>query len=109
MRKFTPNSGYVYILASKQNGTLYVGVTSDIPGRNQQHKEHVFKNSFTDKYNVTQLVWYEFHEYIGDAIKREKEIKHFKREWKIRLIEKDNLLWKDLSDKMQDELKYENL
>jgi len=95
------------MLASKQNGTLYVGVTSDICGRDYQHKEHLFKNSFTDRYNVTLLVWYEFHEYIGDAIKREKQIKHFKREWKIRLIEEDNLLWKDLSDRMRNDLKSE--
>src|SRR3989338_3048431 len=101
MRKVTPNSGYVYLLASKQNGTLYVGVTSDIRGRNYQHKDHLFKNSFTDKYDVTLLVWYEFHEYIGDAIKREKQLKKYNRAWKIALIEKDNPLWKDVTQQMR--------
>ena len=92
------------MLASKQNGTLYVGVMSDIRGRNYQHKEHLFKNSFTDKYGVALLVWYEFHEYIGDAIKREKQLKKYNRAWKIACIEKDNPLWKYLTKQMEREL-----
>jgi putative endonuclease len=85
----------VYILASERNGTLYVGVTSDLVGRTWQHREHVV-DGFTKKYEVTMLVWYEIHGDMESAIRREKQIKAWKREWKIRLIEESNPYWNDL-------------
>lgn len=85
----------VYILASERNGTLYVGVTSDLVGRTWQHREHVV-DGFTKKYEVTMLVWYEMHGDMESAIRREKQIKAWKREWKIRLIEESNPYWNDL-------------
>ncbi len=88
-------SGYVYILASKRNGTLYTGVTSNLVKRVYQHKEHSIEG-FTKKYQVTQLVYFEEHDDIGQAIIREKQIKVWKRQWKLNLIEKDNPNWIDL-------------
>ncbi|MFA5644601.1 MAG: GIY-YIG nuclease family protein [Patescibacteria group bacterium] len=87
---------YVYILASKRNGTLYVGVTSRLFNRISQHKIKFYKNSFTAKYNVNKLVYYERYQYIKDAISREKELKKWGREWKIKLIEKENSTWRDI-------------
>ena len=89
--------GYAYILASRRNGTLYVGVTSDLPGRWQQHQEEL-TGGFTSRYGVKILVWYEEFPWIIDAIAREKAIKNWPRRWKIELIEKANPDWKDLSD-----------
>lgn len=89
--------GYVYILASKRNGTLYIGVTSNLEERIGQHKNHIFKG-FTDKYNISTLVWYESHDTILNAIEREKQLKRYRRSWKISLIEKENQYWEDLSD-----------
>ncbi len=86
---------YVYILASKRNGTLYIGVTSDLPKRIHQHKSGNH-DSFTKKYDVNQLVYYEGIEDINSAIWREKNLKAWKRQWKIDLIEKNNPSWKDL-------------
>lgn len=85
----------VYILASERNGTLYTGVTSDLVARTWQHREHVV-DGFTRKYDVTILVWYELHGTMDSAILREKQIKAWKREWKIRLIEEKNPYWNDL-------------
>ena len=90
---------YVYILASKRNGTLYVGVTSDILKRVWQHKNKVFKG-FTDKYNVNKLVYIDTFCDINEAIKREKQIKKWNRKWKTDLIEKDNPDWFDLYEEM---------
>ena len=81
---------FVYILASKKNGTLYIGVTNSLFSRSFQHKLKINPNSFSAKYNIIRLVYYEVYRYIGDAIKREKQLKKWKREWKIELIEKDN-------------------
>ncbi len=89
---------YVYILASKRNGTLYIGMTNNVLNRNYQHKIKQNKNSFTAKYNINKLVYYEFYQYVNDAITREKELKRYKRKWKIELIEKDNPTWRDLFD-----------
>ena len=89
------NQPAVYILASERNGTLYVGVTSDLVGRTWQHREHVV-DGFTKKYGVTMLVWFEMHGDMESAIRREKQIKAWKREWKIRLIEESNPYWSDL-------------
>lgn len=87
---------YVYILASKRNGTLYIGITNNLEARIQQHREGR-ASSFTQKYHIHTLVYYESFHYVEDAIKREKRLKHWKREWKINLIEKDNENWEDLS------------
>ncbi len=76
---------YVYIMASAKNGTLYIGVTSNLIQRVWQHKEGVFA-SFTKKYNVKTLVWYEQHESMESAIRREKNLKKWNRKWKLELI-----------------------
>ena len=78
--------GFVYILASRRNGTLYTGVTSDLGRRMWQHK-HGEILGFTEKYHVKLLVWYEHHDDVDSAILREKRIKEWKRAWKLRLIE----------------------
>ncbi|MBN2676304.1 MAG: GIY-YIG nuclease family protein [Alphaproteobacteria bacterium] len=85
----------VYIIATQNNTTLYVGVSSDIKGRIWQHKNKVVKG-FTKKYNVDKLVYYEIFEDVLEAIKREKQIKKYRREKKIVLIEKMNSQWCDL-------------
>ena len=84
-----------YILASRRNGTLYVGVTSDLVGRIWQHRHHVVPG-FSDRYSVIHLVWYELHETMEGAISREKQLKKWNRAWKIRLIEEANPYWNDL-------------
>ena len=89
----------VYILASKANGTLYVGVTSDLVGRVWKHKNGD-SSGFTNKYSVRALVWYEPHDTMEDAIVREKVIKRWKRAWKIRLIEETNPEWLDLYEEL---------
>jgi putative endonuclease len=89
----------VYLLASKRNGTLYTGVTSNLLKRIWEHKHHAV-DGFTTKYQVTSLVWYEVHTNMESAIYREKTIKNWKRAWKIRLIEAMNPGWRDLSDEM---------
>lgn len=88
---------YTYILASKRNGTLYVGVTSDIVNRTDQHRDNT-GGSFTEKYSVHSLVYFEQTDSIEAAIYREKQLKHWNRAWKIKLIEKSNPEWKDLTD-----------
>lgn len=85
----------VYILATKRNGTLYVGVTSDLPKRIWQHKNDVVEG-FTKRYAVHNLVWYELADNMASAILREKQIKEWKRQWKLELIEKFNPYWNDL-------------
>ena len=89
----------VYILASKRNGTLYVGVTNDIVRRAWEHKSGAF-NGFAKRYNVHQLVHVEFHETMPDAIVREKQIKKWRRAWKVELIERGNPEWRDLYEDM---------
>jgi len=91
---------YVYILASKRNGTLYIGVTSNLIQRIWQHKNNQVEG-FTEKYKVHTLVYYEQHEMMESAITREKQMKKWKRDWKTKLIEKDNPLWEDLWLKIQ--------
>ena len=87
---------YVYILASKKNGTLYTGVTNDIERRVYEHK-HKLTPGFTSRYNVNRLVYYEEYNDIRDAIAREKQIKGWLRKKKIALIESMNPNWDDLS------------
>ena len=86
---------YVYILASKRNGTLYTGVTSDLKRRVYEHKNKLIQG-FTSKYNIGQLVYYEIFGHINDAILREKQLKKWNRSWKIELIENFNAGWSDL-------------
>jgi len=86
---------YVYILASKRNGTLYTGVTSDLVKRIWQHRNSMIEG-FTRKYHVTSLVYFEVHRQAEEAIKREKQIKKWKRTWKLKLIEEKNPNWDDL-------------
>jgi putative endonuclease len=87
----------VYILASKRNGTLYIGVTSDLIKRIWEHKNNIVEG-FTKRYNVHQLIWYELHESMESAITREKRLKNWKRKWKLELIEISNPKWIDLYD-----------
>jgi len=86
---------YVYMLASKKHGTLYIGVTSDLAKRVWEHKNN-FVEGFTKKYNVHRLVYYEITNSAESAIVREKQMKKWNRQWKIELIEKNNPEWKDL-------------
>ena len=85
----------VYILANKKNGTLYVGVTSDLIKRVWEHKNNLVYG-FTKRYSVHKLMWYELHETMISAITREKTLKNWKRAWKMELIEENNPLWRDL-------------
>ena len=88
-------SYYVYILASKRDGTLYIGVTSNLVKRAWQHREGLV-DGFTKTYNVKRLVWFEAHEDVTAAITREKQIKKWNRAWKIDLIQEHNPQWRDL-------------
>ena len=90
-----PKQPAVYILASKRNGTLYIGVTSDLVKRVWQHKEDMVEG-FTKKYGVHTLVYYELHADMVEAIGREKQLKKWNRAWKVELIEKENPHWRDL-------------
>ena len=85
----------VYIVASKRNGTLYIGVTSDLIKRIWEHKNNMVEG-FTKRYNVHRLVWYELHGSMESAITREKRLKDWKRKWKLELIESNNPNWQDL-------------
>lgn len=90
---------FVYILASRYNGTLYIGMTSDLPGRIWLHKNHV-PRGFTDTYNVTRLVYAEPHGSAESAMLREMQMKKWRRAWKIQLIETENPTWRDLYDEI---------
>ena len=90
----------VYILASERNGTLYIGVSSNLPQRVWQHREGLAEG-FTQKYDVKILVWYEMCETMEVAIAREKTIKRWQRDWKLQLIEKLNPDWRDLWDEVK--------
>ncbi|MGE3251969.1 MAG: GIY-YIG nuclease family protein [Hyphomonadaceae bacterium] len=85
----------VYIMASERNGTLYLGVTASLIERAHQHREGLVEG-FSHRYGCTRLVWFEQHEEIGAAIAREKEVKTWRRAWKLALIEKANPQWRDL-------------
>lgn len=93
------NQYYVYILASKRNGTLYIGVTSELVKRVWQHKNKV-ADGFTKRYNVNTLVYFEDTTDINTALAREKQLKKWNRAWKIRLIEQQNPGWVDLYEKL---------
>jgi putative endonuclease len=88
-------AGFVYIKASRKNGTIYTGVASELVRRIQEHREGLV-DGFTKKYGCKLLVWFEAHDDLQDARQRELQIKGWKRSWKVRLIEESNLEWGDL-------------
>ena len=90
-------SYFVYILASARNGTLYIGVTNNLERRMYEHSHHL-QPGFTDTYNVTRLVYFEETSSVEAAIAREKQLKNWRRAWKLELIEKENPEWRDLAD-----------
>jgi putative endonuclease len=89
----------VYMLANRPHGTLYLGVTSELVKRTWQHRNHVV-DGFSKKYGCDKLVWYERHETMESAIVREKRIKRWRRQWKLKLIEKSNPGWVDLYESL---------
>jgi putative endonuclease len=97
LQSWLMRGGWVYILTNKPNGTLYIGVTSDIAARAWQHRE-AKAAGFTRRYELVRLVWCEHHETILGAIQREKNMKHWPRAWKVRLILATNPEWDDLYD-----------
>jgi putative endonuclease len=90
----------VYIMASDRNGTLYVGVTSDLMARLHQHRTKEIEG-FTGLYDVSRLAWFEMHETMDAAIAREKQLKNWRRAWKLALIEEGNPLWRDLAEDLE--------
>ena len=90
---------FVYIMASRRNSTLYIGVTNDLIRRVYEHKNGLV-DGFTDKYRVHKLVYWEQSENVESAIEREKELKHWKRKWKLALIEEHNTGWDDLYEQL---------
>jgi len=93
--------GYIYIMANKPNGVLYIGVTSNLENRIYQHKNNSIPG-FTSKYRLHHVVHYEIFEDVRDAIAREKQLKNWKRQWKVSLIEEENPKWKDLYNEITD-------
>jgi putative endonuclease len=91
---------FVYMMASGKRGTIYTGVTSDLLARAWQHRTHAIADSFTARYGVTRLVWFEEHGDAESAILREKRIKEWRRAWKVELIEATNPRWDDLWDEI---------
>ena len=92
-------AGYVYLMASKRNGTLYLGVTSNLVQRIYQHRTGLIEG-FTKNSGCVFLVWYETHDDLQTARQRELQMKKWKREWKVELIERDNSGWNDLYDQI---------
>jgi putative endonuclease len=93
------NTYYVYLLASKRNGTLYIGVTNDLVRRVYEHKNDIVEG-FTKKYGIHLLVYYEQYDNVESAIQRERQMKKWNRQWKIRRIERQNPDWRDLYDEI---------
>ncbi len=93
--QYRMQGGWVYIMANRPNGTLYLGVTSDLVRRVWEHREGI-TDGFTKRYGLKRLVWFERHDEIGSAIQREKTMKHWPRAWKVRLILAANPRWEDL-------------
>ena len=91
--------GFVYIMASRRNGTIYIGVTSDLPKRVWEHRAGRIAG-FTKKYRCKMLVWFEHHDTIEAAITRERQMKEWKRAWKLRMIEEKNPNWDDLFESL---------
>jgi putative endonuclease len=94
---------YTYIVASRRNGTLYTGSTEAVLVRVQQHKDRI-RAGFTAKYGVHHLVWFEEHQTRDEAFRRERQIKKWRRVWKLELIERSNVEWRDLHEEMMDPL-----
>lgn len=94
--------GFIYIIINKNNSTLYIGVTSNLPQRIIEHVEKRYQNSFSARYNLNKLVYYEQYQMIGDAIGREKQLKAGSRKTKIVLIILINPLWNDLFEEIKD-------
>jgi len=92
--------GYTYITSNKNRNVLYVGVTSDLKRRIEKHKTKFYKNSFSKRYNVDALIYYETYDNIVDAIKREKQLKNWHREWKWNLIKEKNPKLKDMYNEL---------
>jgi putative endonuclease len=92
-------SFFVYILASRRNGTLYIGMTDDLARRVEQHRTNAVRG-FTKTYGVKTLVWFEMHETRDSAFQRERQLKKWKRIWKLELIERGNPTWRDLADEL---------
>ena len=90
------SGGYVYILSNKKNGVLYIGSTSDLIGRIYEHKNKIIPNSFSAKYNLEKLVYFEWHDTLKDMVLRERQMKEWHRKWKIHAIESMNPDWEDL-------------
>ena len=97
--------GFVYIVTNKYNNTLYVGVTSNLPKRILEHIEKRYENSFSARYNLNKMVYYEQFQMIGDAIAREKQLKAGSRATKLKLIKEFNPLWNNLFDEIKDIMK----
>jgi len=95
---FSMKNYFIYIVSNKKNGTIYIGVTSNLPKRIWEHKNKIF-DGFTAKYDLNKLVYYEVHSEILAAISREKRLKEWPRKWKLALIEKMNPMWEDLYEK----------
>jgi len=91
------NDGFIYIMSNRRNGTLYIGVTSDLVRRSYEHRTGLLPG-FTKRHGLKQLVYFEQHDDIRAAIQREKTIKHWPRAWKVRLIHAQNPEWRDLFD-----------
>ena len=89
-------SFFVYMMSNGKRGTIYTGVTSSLVARVWQHKNHVFEGSFSDRYDLTNLVWYEQQGTAEYAILREKQLKNWRRAWKVELIQQNNPRWRDL-------------
>ena len=89
----------VYIMTNRPQGVLYTGMTDDLIKRAWEHRTHI-RPGFTDKYNCEQLVWYEIHESRESAFARERRIKKWKREWKVKLVEEMNPGWQDLFEQI---------
>lgn len=100
--------GFIYILTNKNNTTLYIGVTSDLPRRILEHKQKKYKNSFSAMYNLEKLVYWEAFQEIGDAIGREKQLKAGSRQKKLDLINKFNTQWRDLYDEVCAEFAFDS-
>jgi len=91
--------GWVYIMTNRPNGTLYIGVTSELPRRIWEHRQGL-ADGFTKRYRLKSLVYFEHHDDIGRALQREKNLKHWPRAWKLELISKANPMWDDLYEQL---------
>ncbi|MBO4480134.1 MAG: GIY-YIG nuclease family protein [Alphaproteobacteria bacterium] len=92
--------GYVYIMTNKKNGTLYIGSTSDLIGRVFEHKNKIIPRSFTARYNLDKLVYFEWHNKLENMVIRERQLKEWNRAWKIQIIEEMNPEWCDLYNQL---------